>query len=227
MKIKWRDDTYKTKVSDGLKMFWNDKENHDERVSMIKLAFEDPINREKNNNNSKKYWGDPTARERHSKLMTDMYIQRPHIKYKISMSSTKRWSDEEYRLKMLELFKIQGTLKVRIKKSCAMRNISIDDFDGFLSTEKQLFRCSAAYAVWRLSVFERDNYTCQECNVVGGVLNAHHILPYKDYKDVDISLNIQNGITLCESCHNVVKGVEYEYVDKFNTILRCDHCEGS
>ncbi len=31
------------------------------------------------------------------------------------------------------------------------------------------------YKKWRTSVFERDDYTCQECNKIGRELNAHHI----------------------------------------------------
>lgn len=52
---------------------------------------------------------------------------------------------------------------------------------------------------WRETVFERDNYTCQDCGDRGGNLNAHHIEPKsespekKDDKD--------NGVTLCIPCH--------------------------
>ena len=55
------------------------------------------------------------------------------------------------------------------------------------------------YVDWRTSVFERDNYTCQECGQVGGKLNAHHILPWA--KHIAFRYELWNGITLCESCH--------------------------
>lgn len=55
------------------------------------------------------------------------------------------------------------------------------------------------YEEWRKSVFERDNYTCQKCNVRGGDLEAHHINSYKEYPD--LRLDINNGITLCKKCH--------------------------
>ncbi len=219
MKKKWEDAEYRTKVSDGLIAFWSDKTNHDERVSMIRKAFEDPINRKKNRTNSNKYWDLPNVRAQHSALMKDVYVQNPDMKIKISISGKETWSNEEYRLKMVEIRKHQYTTDVRIKISCARRNIQIEDFNGFICTESHLFRCSTAYSKWRTAVFERDYYTCQECGTVGGTLNAHHILPYRDYKDVDISLDVQNGITLCEDCHNIVKGVEYNYVNKYNKIL--------
>ena len=55
------------------------------------------------------------------------------------------------------------------------------------------------YNEWRLFVFERDKFTCQHCNQVGGRLNAHHIKSYKDFKDIRTVLD--NGITLCYECH--------------------------
>lgn len=71
-----------------------------------------------------------------------------------------------------------------------------------------------------MSVFERDDYTCQECgDLAGGNLNAHHILPYKDYRGVEYSLNIDNGITLCEDCHKKIRGREYEFVNTYQKMV--------
>lgn len=60
-------------------------------------------------------------------------------------------------------------------------------------------RCKVEYVVWRKKVYERDNYTCQHCNKVGGKLNAHHIKEWCNY--VDLRFDIDNGITLCHNCH--------------------------
>lgn len=56
------------------------------------------------------------------------------------------------------------------------------------------------YPEWRRKVYERDRYTCQACgDAKGGNLVAHHILNYTEHPDLRVS--VENGITLCESCH--------------------------
>ena len=56
------------------------------------------------------------------------------------------------------------------------------------------------YYQWRNNVFQRDDFTCQCCLSKGGIeLNAHHIKNYSTHKDLRTSIN--NGITLCKSCH--------------------------
>ena len=60
-------------------------------------------------------------------------------------------------------------------------------------------RESKSYKEWRERVYERDNWTCQECGKYGGKLNAHHIKSYS--KHPDLRLDVSNGITLCIECH--------------------------
>lgn len=56
------------------------------------------------------------------------------------------------------------------------------------------------YKQWRSSVYERDKYTCQCCgDNRGHNLNAHHILNHSEH--LDLRTDIDNGITLCETCH--------------------------
>lgn len=63
-------------------------------------------------------------------------------------------------------------------------------------------RNSKEYVNWRMSVFERDEFTCKICGQVGGSLQAHHIIRWVD--SVKLRFEIDNGITLCKKCHKEI-----------------------
>lgn len=66
--------------------------------------------------------------------------------------------------------------------------------------EREKGRFFPEYKEWRLSVYERDSYTCQCCgDNKGGNLNAHHLDGY-DWNIID-RFNVDNGMTLCDICH--------------------------
>lgn len=65
-------------------------------------------------------------------------------------------------------------------------------------------RATNEYKEWRLSVFNRDNYTCTCCGSVSGrgkniELHAHHINNWKD--NPEMRYDVENGSTLCSVCH--------------------------
>jgi hypothetical protein len=73
-------------------------------------------------------------------------------------------------------------------------------------TERENFNTSPECKLWRKSVFERDNYTCQECGARNGngktiVLQAHHIKSWSEFPL--LRLIKENGITLCKECHKL------------------------
>lgn len=63
-------------------------------------------------------------------------------------------------------------------------------------------RNSKEYVNWRMSVFERDEFTCKICGQVGGNLQAHHIIRWAD--SIKLRFEIDNGITLCRNCHKEI-----------------------
>lgn len=58
------------------------------------------------------------------------------------------------------------------------------------------------YKNWRKQVYERDNWTCQQCFIKGKKINAHHIKSWKYYPELRYS--VDNGITVCEDCHKQI-----------------------
>ena len=93
----------------------------------------------------------------------------------------------------------QSTMERRIKSSCRQRGISIEEFDGFSTTEQHMARNNTYYKEWTRKVFERDDYTCQCCGKRGGNLNAHHLYNFSEYPN--LRYDISNGITFCRECH--------------------------
>jgi 5-methylcytosine-specific restriction endonuclease McrA len=93
----------------------------------------------------------------------------------------------------------------RKKRSETMKNKreSLRCWKGGITPENNRVRQSVEMRLWRESVFARDNWTCQACGKRGSELNAHHIKAFSEYHE--LRLAIDNGQTLCVSCHNKTK----------------------
>jgi 5-methylcytosine-specific restriction endonuclease McrA len=76
---------------------------------------------------------------------------------------------------------------------------------------KSLNRNTVNSSKWSLEVKKRDNFICQGCGA-NKDLQSHHIVPWK--KDETLRFDIENGITLCRSCHSFVERM----IDKMNGI---------
>lgn len=72
------------------------------------------------------------------------------------------------------------------------------------------------YEEWRTKIFERDNYTCQECGQRGGKLNADHIKPYQAFPELRFEMS--NGRTLCVECHK--KTDSYGWKNYWNNYVK-------
>ena len=73
------------------------------------------------------------------------------------------------------------------------------NWKGGITPINQQIRVSLEFKLWRKSVFERDNFTCQKTGIQGGKLVAHHINNFADFPELRTS--IENGITLSEKIH--------------------------
>lgn len=71
--------------------------------------------------------------------------------------------------------------------------------NGITKTNKKI-RYSMEGNKWRKDVLVRDNYTCQKCGEKDILkLEVHHIKSFCNYPESRLDIN--NGQTLCESCH--------------------------
>jgi 5-methylcytosine-specific restriction endonuclease McrA len=83
--------------------------------------------------------------------------------------------------------------KQKISEGCKGKNAA-----SYIDGRKQLLNN------WKMQVKIRDKMTCQICgvkkqNFKDKNICAHHIKSKKDFPD--LTYNIDNGITLCRSCH--------------------------
>jgi len=90
---------------------------------------------------------------------------------------------------------------------------------GGVTCPRRLQRRRPQYISWRTEVFDRDDYTCQMpgCGVRGKYVEAHHIKTFKEFPEG--RLDMENGITLCLSCHNKTKKREHAYEQTFYAVL--------
>lgn len=83
--------------------------------------------------------------------------------------------------------------------------------------EKCRLRKTIEWKNWRETIFIRDNYTCQECDIVGGRLEPHHIIPIR--VNLETIFEIKNGITLCRPCHKKTMWKESNFEEKYKNII--------
>lgn len=91
------------------------------------------------------------------------------------------------------------TEEARDKQRNAITGEKHWNWKGGITPTDKIQRNSLEYKLWRTSVFERDDYTCQLCHKRGGNLNADHIKRFCDHPELRFDIN--NGRTLCVECH--------------------------
>jgi hypothetical protein len=113
--------------------------------------------------------------------------------------------------------------KLKISKANKDRKLNVDwkreknhNWKGGLTPIISMVRHCRKMIEWRKTIFARDKYTCQECGKIGGNIHAHHIVGFslifkesnvKTYNEIinyKIFWDLNNGKTLCESCHKKI-----------------------
>lgn len=85
-----------------------------------------------------------------------------------------------------------------------MKGSKNPNWKGGIAGKFDSFRHSREYKIWRMSVFQKDRFTCVFCGYKSkGVrppdIHADHIKSFGDYPE--LRLAIDNGRTLCIDCH--------------------------
>lgn len=148
-------------------------------------------------------------KERYKKTCLEKYgveytLQVPEIREKIIKTNLEKYGVTSY------LF----TKEFKLKTS----GENASNWKGGVTSENDKIRHSIKYKEWREAVFKRDNYTCQCCgDNKGHNLQAHHKYDFAEYPDLRFDIN--NGITLCDKCHNpnVIGSFHHTYGTKNNT----------
>ena len=108
----------------------------------------------------------------------------------------------------------------KLKMSERQRGEKSNNWKGGISPLNKIIRNHLDYSIWRKAIFERDNFTCQNCKIrchkgLGKtvVLHPHHIKPFsiimREYniKKFEEAISckelwdVNNGITFCKECH--------------------------
>lgn len=97
------------------------------------------------------------------------------------------------------------------KEYKAIKGSNHYNWKGGVTSLNEKIRKSLEYREWRKAVFERDNYTCQNCGKRGGWLEADHIKQFAYYPNLRFA--ISNGRTLCKPCHRNTETWGNQYRD--------------
>lgn len=91
------------------------------------------------------------------------------------------------------------SLESRLKMSEQRKGDRHWHWEGGKTSDNLRIRNGIEIKLWRQAVFSRDGWICKKCNKGSNKLNAHHIMPFRDF--IELRTSIENGITFCKECH--------------------------
>jgi hypothetical protein len=156
-----------------------------------------------------------------------MWLRKIRSKEKEFKRNLKR-NSEGYWKKRYEILKSKGLHTKYVNKGKGKENPlwnkgeNNPNWKGGVSSFNKTLRSTSEYYQWRSNVFQRDGWRCQTCNKRGDILEAHHKIEFnqiiKNYNIDTIEKAIEckelwdldNGVTLCETCHSLIKHTRNE-----------------
>jgi len=156
---------------------------------------------------SKSHTGKKQSPETKAKIRESLkkYHGLPESKIKLEkiIKDRRKLSSEEKERRYGEEWKKKISLKLTGRPICG---------DKCVTEPYERVRKNLKYRIWRKSILERDNYTCQICGDTDNV-NVHHKIHLRtltiknkeklENNDFDIPeiWDTENGITYCKECH--------------------------
>lgn len=135
----------------------------------------------------RKYWGGTTGKKNPGKAKQMIYQQL--------FNNPSKNIETQQKMRRVKLGK---------------RGKDTNNWKGGKINGRQLEMCREPYKIWRKSIFEKDNYTCQMCQIRGGKLEADHIKEWCNYPK--LRYEISNGRTLCKDCHKKTPNYSYKAI---------------
>lgn len=139
-------------------------------------------------------------------------------KKKISISNKEAYKLPERR-KVLSLRRLG-------KPNYLFRGENNPRWNGGTTSENYKIRGSLEMKEWKRKVLRRDNFTCQWCGKIGGKLQVDHIVPFvfvkkeaELFNEPKIIFDIDNGRTLCISCHQKTDTYMFKASKHVNNVL--------
>lgn len=152
----------------------------------------------KRKNNSMKFL---TTKE-YSEKMKNIALERGYGKWmkgKISLGTLNNIHKMAEEKKGRPRPEMKGRTPWNKGKECpALSKSNHWNWQGGISNPNRYIRTTKEYYDWRKSVLERDSYSCIWCSSKSE-LQVDHIKPFSKYPE--LRFTIDNGRTLCKSCH--------------------------
>lgn len=151
--------------------------------------------------------------------------KRSHKRYRPKRFNNRASSKRKGRIAPSIKQKRDATLRVlrRINKWCRIDFIHLEDVaidicvlqEGYKLYKWQYQKSNRLDENLRKATLMRDKYSCKECGKKGCRLEVHHITPRR----LKGNNSIYNLITLCEGCHDKIKGIEMSVASKYYAMI--------
>jgi hypothetical protein len=105
------------------------------------------------------------------------------------------------------------TEEARQRVSERFRGARNHNWKGGISKARDVLKASPEYKAWAATVYRLDRFMCQLCDTKCKKPDAHHIKPVRDFPH--LVFDLENGVTLCRTCHRRTYGKEHEFAALF------------